>query len=258
MKRLLTALVLVPAAVGLIFLAPPIAVRAALALVGLLCLREFYGLLQGAGIRPYSGFGLVAGALLIAVPTLPHPGYLTAVTLAVLGMAAVNRRAVAETYPSASATLFGIAYIGAPLMLAGLLHSLSPHWIFFALLVVWVGDSAAYYVGRSIGRRKLAPHVSPGKTWEGTIGSVVLGTAAGGAYLYFAHPIELAPWAIAALPCLVNVAGQIGDLAESAVKRGAGAKDSGKLLPGHGGMLDRMDGALFAFPAVYLFLAILG
>jgi len=258
MKRVLTALVLIPVALGLIFFAPPMIVRAALALVGALCLHEFFGLMRGMGFHPFSMAGLTAGAMLIVVPTLPHPGFLVALCLLLLGTATLDKHPVEETFSSASSTLFGVVYTCAPFALATHLHSLSPHWIFLPLLVVWAGDSAAYYVGRAIGHRKLAPRVSPGKTWEGTIGSVVFGTTVGAAYLHFVHPIELTPWVMVALPCVVNVAGQIGDLAQSALKRGAGAKDSGTLLPGHGGVLDRMDGALFAFPAVYLFLAILG
>jgi phosphatidate cytidylyltransferase len=258
MKRVLTALVLIPVAVGLIFFAPPVVVRGALALVGMLCLQEFFGLMSRIGIRPFVGAGLVAGAMLIALPTLPHPGFLVALCLLVLGTATLDSRPVEDTYSSASSTLFGVVYTCAPFALAVYLHSMSPHWIMLPLVIGWAGDSAAYYVGRAIGRRKLAPRVSPGKTWEGSIGSVVFGTAVGAAYLHLIHPIQLDLWVMIALPCVVNIAGQIGDLAESALKRGAGAKDSGTLLPGHGGVLDRMDGSLFAFPAVFLFLAILG
>lgn len=258
MTRVLTALVLIPVALGLIFLAPPVVVRAALALVGMLCLHEFYGLMGRLKIRPFQVAGLVAGAMLIAVPTLPHPGFLVALCVLLLGTATFDSRPVEETYSSASSTLFGVIYTCAPFALAAHLHGLSPHWIFLPLAIGWAGDSAAYYVGRAIGKHKLAPSVSPGKTWEGTIGSIVLGTIVGAAYLHYVHPVVLAPWAVIALPCVVNIAGQIGDLAESALKRGAGAKDSGTLLPGHGGFLDRMDGSLFAFPAVYLFLLILG
>lgn len=258
MKRVLTALVLIPVALGLIFLAPPVVVRAALALVGMLCLQEFYGLVRQKGVRPYSLAGLAAGGLLVLLPTLPHPGFLVALLLVLLAAATLDSRPVEETYASCSSTFFGVVYACGPFAIAAHLHALGAHWIFLPLLVGWVGDSAAYYVGRAFGRHKLAPSLSPGKTWEGTIGSVVLGTMAGAVYLYYFVPGVLAPWALVVLPCIVNVAGQIGDLAESALKRGSGTKDSGSILPGHGGALDRMDGSLFAFPAVYLFLVILG
>ncbi len=258
MKRVLTALVLIPVALGLIFLAPPLFVRAALAAVGLLCLREFYGLVRQRGVQPYAVAGMAAGAVLVLLPTLLNQGFLIVLLLVLLAMATLDSRAVAETYGSSAATFFGVVYTCGPLAIAAHLHALSPHWIFLPLLVSWVGDSAAYYVGRAIGKHKLAPQLSPGKTWEGTIGSVMLGTAAGVVYLQAVMPDILAFWAMIALPLTTNVAGQIGDLAESALKRGSGAKDSGQILPGHGGALDRMDGTLFAFPAVYVFLLILG
>jgi phosphatidate cytidylyltransferase len=258
MKRVLTALVLIPAAIGLIFLAPPLIVRAALAAVGLLCLHEFYGLVRQRGVRPYTMAGMAAGGLLVLLPTLLNQSFLIVLLLALLGLATLDTRAVEETYGSSSSTLFGVAYACGPFAIAAHLHALSPHWIFLPLLISWVGDSAAYYVGRAIGKHKLAPRLSPGKTWEGTIGSAVLGTAAGVVYLQAVMPDILAFWAMIALPLATNAAAQVGDLAESALKRGPGTKDSGQILPGHGGALDRMDGCLFAFPTVYLFLLILG
>jgi phosphatidate cytidylyltransferase len=258
MKRVLTALVLIPAALGLIFLAPPLLARAALAAVGLLCLHEFYGLVSRRGARPYPLAGMAAGALLVLLPALLNQGYLIVLLLALLGLAALSGRTVEETYAASAATFFGVVYACGPFAIAAHLHALSPHWLFLPLLISWVGDSTAYYVGRAIGRHKLAPRLSPGKTWEGTIGSAVLGTAAGALYLQAAMPGMLALWAMVALPLATNAAGQIGDLAESALKRASGTKDSGQILPGHGGALDRMDGALFAFPTVYVFLLILG
>jgi phosphatidate cytidylyltransferase len=106
-----------------------------------------------------------------------------------------------------------------------------------------------------LGRRKLAPSISPGKTWVGAIASLLLGSAAGTAYLLHFQPGAGDVGFFLGLSMVANAAGQLGDLAESVLKRGAGIKDSGELLPGHGGMLDRMDGALFAFPAAYLYLA---
>jgi phosphatidate cytidylyltransferase len=258
MKRVLTALVLIPVALGLIFLAPPLFVRAALAAVGLLCLHEFYGLVRQRGVQPYIVAGMAAGALLVLLPALLNQAFLIVLLLALLGMATLDARAVEQTYGSSAATFFGVVYTCGPLAIAAHLHALSPHWMFLPLLVSWAGDTAAYYMGRAIGKHKLAPRLSPGKTWEGTIGSALLGTAAGAVYLQAVMPEILAFWTMIALPLATNVAGQIGDLAESALKRGSGTKDSGQILPGHGGALDRMDGALFAFPTVFIFLLILG
>jgi phosphatidate cytidylyltransferase len=130
------------------------------------------------------------------------------------------------------------------------LRAISPYWTFFALSLNWAGDIAALYVGRSIGRHKLAPEVSPAKSWEGSIGSTVASVIYGA--LYFPRLLPSVPLAEAlGLTVIANVAGQLGDLCESAIKRGAGVKDSGNLLPGHGGWLDRVDSSLFALPVVY-------
>ena len=113
----------------------------------------------------------------------------------------------------------------------------------------WIGDSGAYYFGRNFGRHKLAPIVSPGKSWEGAAASLVVSVLFG----VFVLPrfVGIGLWQAAAVSVAANIAGQIGDLAESAIKRGAGVKDSGTLLPGHGGMLDRVDSSLFSLPVLY-------
>ena len=125
-----------------------------------------------------------------------------------------------------------------------------------ALLVSWAGDTAALYVGRAFGRHKLAPRVSPSKTWEGSIGSVAGGVLAAAIYAHYLIP-SAALWAVLAVGAAGNIAGQVGDLCESAFKRGAGMKDSGTTLPGHGGWLDRIDSSLFSIPVVYALLRVL-
>jgi phosphatidate cytidylyltransferase len=149
--------------------------------------------------------------------------------------------------------LLGVVYIFGSWKCAILLREIGPYWLLFALAINWVGDIAAYYVGKSIGKHKLAPRVSPGKTWEGAAASIVAALAFGAVYLHrFAPGVS---WIEAlAISALSNAAGQFGDLAESALKRGANVKDSGTLLPGHGGLLDRVDSALFTMPAVYVYL----
>ena len=253
MKRVLTALVLIPLVLGLIFYAPPLAIRAVLALVALLCLSEVLSILRATGAEPFPAAAFAAGAVLV-LTSAPMGAFLVGF-LALLMALALQLQRHETAMLTAASTLFAVVYTCGPFALARRLHEMSPHWLFAALLVNWVGDSAAMYVGKAIGKRKLAPRVSPGKTWEGTIASIVLGTAAGAAYLLRLQPgIELT-FALG-FSLTANVAGQVGDLAESVLKRGAGMKDSGALLPGHGGMLDRMDGALFAFPAAYLYLAV--
>ncbi len=259
MKRVLTALLLIPGVVGLIFWGPPLAVRATLALVALLCLHECLALIRAGGVHPFSIAAYGAGAVLVLAPSAPQPALLIGLAMLLLALSVqrVGSGRAAESFPAAAATLFVVIYACGPFVLAGRLHGLSPHWMFVVLLVNWVGDSTAYFVGRAIGRRPLAPVVSPKKTWEGTIASVVLGTAAGAAYLLHFLP-DVSPALAVGLCLAINVTGQLGDLAESAFKRGVGVKDSGTLLPGHGGMLDRMDSALFSFPALVWLLTIVG
>ena len=126
------------------------------------------------------------------------------------------------------------------------------NWLFYVLVLNWVGDSAAYYFGKAFGRSKMAPLISPNKTWVGAGASLVMAAVVGTGYLYSFNPSDVPLWVAVPLSIWVNVAAQCGDLAESALKRGAAVKDSGGMLPGHGGMLDRVDGLLFSLPACYL------
>ncbi len=144
----------------------------------------------------------------------------------------------------------GFVYIYGPLVLAVYLRRSNPHWLMFALLLSWAGDTAALYVGRAFGRHKLAPIISPQKTWEGGAGSIAGALIAGGIYAHYLIPDT--PLAIVLpLAATGNIAGQLGDLAESALKRRADVKDSGSSLPGHGGWLDRIDSILFTVPVIY-------
>ena len=153
--------------------------------------------------------------------------------------------------------MLGVLYIFGSLRFAIALRAISVYWLFFALSLNWVGDIAALYVGRAIGRHKLAPHVSPAKSVEGSIASVVASVV----YAVFSFS---APAAVRAAGRSAGhrggrqYRGQFGDLCESALKRGAGVKDSGTLLPGHGGWLDRVDSGLFALPVVYVLLTMIG
>ena len=160
--------------------------------------------------------------------------------------------ATAEILPASAASAFALLYIGVPF--AFLLDLFAGHGYRIVLclfLLVWVGDSAAYFVGRALGRHKLAPVLSPGKTVEGTAASLAATVAVG----YWLLPAWFGLNAAHAflLPVIVNVAAQLGDLAESALKRSAGVKDSSTLLPGHGGVLDRVDSLLFAAPALWYY-----
>ena len=153
----------------------------------------------------------------------------------------------------AAAVILGVIYVFGAWRCAIDLRAISPFWILFALAINWVGDIAAFYFGRAFGRHKLAPRVSPGKSWEGAIASMLCAVGIGVAVN---TPLKLGLTVpeMVGLAALCNVAGQVGDLAESAMKRGAGMKDSGAILPGHGGILDRLDSSLFTLPVVYYFL----
>ena len=158
---------------------------------------------------------------------------------------------LADTLPRAALLVFGVTYVFGAWRCAIPLRQASPHWLMYALLVSWTGDIGAYYVGRSFGRHRLAERISPHKSWEGALASVAAALLLAGAYLvYFVGvPIPLAM----ALTAVADAAGQLGDLAESAIKRGAGVKDSGAILPGHGGFFDRVDSTLFTLPVIYVY-----
>ncbi|MGH9582196.1 MAG: phosphatidate cytidylyltransferase, partial [Bryobacteraceae bacterium] len=175
---------------------------------------------------------------------------LTAVAILAF-IVSLTSASLGDILPHVGALLLGAFYTFAPWRLAVDLRYESVHLLFFALALNWAGDSAAYYAGRTWGKHKLTPAISPNKSWEGAIASV-LGSLVFG-LLYLGHFLpRISWWEIAILAVIGNAAGQFGDLAESAMKRGAGVKDSGRVLPGHGGMLDRVDSSLFAIPVVYV------
>ena len=153
--------------------------------------------------------------------------------------------------------MFGVALIALPAIALCYLRSFSPRAVLFLFLIVWSCDSFAYYTGKNLGRRKLAPRVSPNKTWEGTIGGLVGATLVGAVAGTWGILPELGPMRGALAGALASTAGQIGDLVESMWKRGAGVKDSGVFLPGHGGFYDRIDSLLFAGPVLACFVATL-
>jgi phosphatidate cytidylyltransferase len=247
MKRLLTALVLIPVVVGVILAGNEWAVTAVLAVTGLLAYREFDQLAAGNGIARAGWPGMLAGlALLLA----PDPGTIL-VLIAMLGMAlALRARDLKDAMAGGAAFTLGVVYIFGAWRCARELHAIQPHWLMLALLVSWAGDTAALYAGKAFGKHKLAPRVSPAKTWEGAIASFVAGALAGSVYAHFLLPAEPL-YRVLLIAGAGNVAGQIGDLCKSAWKRGAGVKDSGNMLPGHGGWLDRIDASLFSVPVVY-------
>ncbi len=279
-KRIATAVVLIPGVVALILKGSTAIVALALALVILLALFEFFALGDAIGHRAYK-FWTAACALAIVYvqwlqvvlrPRSPGEGVLYSGPIQfvflselrvedvffffLLGVAAITlytKRPLVEALPAAGISSSGLLFVALPVSYAVRIHGIGPlgPWILlFALVITWVGDTAAYFVGRAIGRYKLAPHLSPKKTWEGSIASMA------GALLigwFLSTRINVPAPIVFGLAAVGNVAGQVGDLLESSFKRSAGVKDSGSILPGHGGMLDRIDALILTIPVVWYY-----
>ncbi|HET8656719.1 MAG TPA: phosphatidate cytidylyltransferase [Longimicrobiaceae bacterium] len=271
--RVLVAAVGIPIVVGLIFLGGwPLA--ALLAAVAVFAAREFYAMAEKKGARPLRLVGCVVAVGFVALAALApgagpeRVGFGALLTLAVLAISALAiwvRGVEGEPLLSISTTVMGAVYTGALLSFALFLRHLpgtagprhGTALVFAPILLTWTSDTFAYFVGRAWGTRKLIPRVSPGKTVQGAAGAVVGSMLVALAY---AQLLDRFPtYRLSALEALlfglvISVTAQLGDLVESLLKRDAGVKDSGTLLPGHGGALDRFDSLLFTLPLAYLFL----
>jgi phosphatidate cytidylyltransferase len=260
-KRLLTALWVVPILVAAVWFDEPLPWLTVLAaLWGMLAVTEFYRLGEKIKLAPLTWFGLAWTFLFIISPQIKSD-YLTSSTLLASGVVIsliwiIARRKQEGAFSSWAWTLGGILYVGFLLSYYVALRGLDDgrNWVFLALVVTFASDSAAYFVGRALGRHKLAPTISPGKTWEGTIGGF-LGAIVIALLFTLPTPLQLPIGYGQAiiLGILISLFGQLGDLAESLLKRSTGAKDSGSLLAGHGGFLDRMDSIVFAGVVVYYY-----
>lgn len=262
----------VPVAVGAVY-AGGWVLAALLALVAILAAREFFRMAELRSARPLNLLGAAgAAAFVVAGATAPargweNPAFAGVAVVLVLACAAgaIWARGV-EGQPllSVSTTVFGALYTGM-LLASGLLLREMPGvvepWhgtalVFAPVLLTWTNDTAAYFVGRAFGRRKLIPRVSPGKTVEGTLGAVVGTIIAAVAYSWVLGGFgayRIGPLEAAAFGALISASAVVGDLVESLLKRDVGVKDSGTLLPGHGGALDRFDSLLFTLPIAYAF-----
>lgn len=282
MKRVLTALILIPLVLLAVLKAPNWLFAVLTGVVAVLAYVEFLGLAERYG-KPFRALSLLLMLTLFGIviwSTLPSASAVAVLVAFVLFLglapfvylcAGMPRAELATVLPGAGISYIGLSYIGFSLATLVFLRMTTAGWFFvlFTFFVVWLGDTAAYYVGRSVGQFKFSPRISPKKTWEGAAASIVASAVVGvimvavapslarlllNAHLlngpeYFASP----NYGIAALIAVgINIAAQVGDLLESLIKRGAGVKDSGTLLPGHGGVLDRIDALLFAVPVALL------
>jgi phosphatidate cytidylyltransferase len=262
------------------------------AAVALVTVQEFLKLTESYGVEPlrlptYIFVGLFF--LLLAATAVGETPPVSALKFVLgLGFAcaaapflfltiSMRRAQMSSAYPAAAASTFAFVYIAAPLAMLVQLRQqwAGAFWLLYLLLVVWAGDIFAYFVGRSVGRHLMAPRVSPKKTWEGAAASLAASLLV--TSLLFSHALEISSfllrvglierrdglfalekremWPIILLTVALNIAAQLGDLVESLIKRGAGVKDSGTILPGHGGMLDRIDALLFAAPLLWYYAA---
>lgn len=292
LKRIATAVVLIPIVLALILRAPVPLLAAVTGVVALLTVREFLQLTASYGVKPmrWPTYVFVAAFFVLLGLNFGNdkPLLSTAIFIYCIGFAAaiapffaltigMRRQELATGYPAAAASVFAFAYIALPL---GMLLQLRQQWagafyLLYLLLVVWAGDIFAYFVGKTMGRHLMAPRISPKKTWEGAAASLAASLIVGWLLFRYAEPISMsflsagliarpdglygaeipAMGGVIVLTIMLNIAAQLGDLVESLIKRGAGVKDSGSILPGHGGMLDRVDALLFAAPVLWFYAA---
>ena len=287
MKRIITAIILIPLVLLLVFKAPLWAIALATCIVALLAMHEYLHIVRQYGVEPSKllTYGLTVALFIAAfVGMLPtrHSWSLIVLSLSpfLFLTGAMRRDSLREGLSSSVYSSFGLIYVALALTTLVWIRAEGDgvFWIVVLFATVWAGDSVAMYVGKAFGRHKLAPRVSPNKTWEGSIGSVIgslffslialhyrwfiissdrpMRASAGvEGWESFVPPAPLVINFVL-LVIILNIAGQLGDLVESVIKRGADVKDSGSLLPGHGGILDRIDALLFAAPVLWYYLII--
>ena len=265
MARILSAIILIPAAILIVIFATPALYLIAIGIVGTICLYEYFGLVRSMGIRAQPWFAcLVFWILLIAFRQGKYPGsVLVTLVLLVAFLSAMwrYRQPIRERALSLMAELLGILYITLFLYPAIPVRydfggKTGLQWTLVLLLVIWMNDTAALVAGKTIGKTPFAPALSPKKTWEGAIAGLLVGTGIAAAIRPLLFP-DLPMVAVVIASVLVGISGQLGDLAESMLKRAAEVKDSSHIIPGHGGVLDRMDSLLFAIPVLYFYLLVL-
>jgi phosphatidate cytidylyltransferase len=293
LKRILTAVVLIPIVLLLVLRAPVSVVALVTALVALLAVQELLKISEAYKIRPFQWptYIFVGLFFLFLAVNLGHDTpllstsvfagtatFVASMATFVLLVIGMRRADLSTGFPAAMTSAFAFAYVALPLgCLVQIREQAAGAFLLLYLLVmVWAGDIFAYFVGRSLGRHLMSPRISPKKTWEGAAASMIASIGVGMLLYNYALPIstalfnahliekkdglfalEKAPlWPVILLSAVLNIAAQLGDLVESLIKRGANIKDSGTILPGHGGMLDRVDALLFAAPVLWYYAAL--
>jgi len=258
--RLASGIVLVAGMLGAIWYAPPAVFLLVLGIILVAACIELTDLMLLAGVGMSRGAaiaGSLAACAAVAVPGATSGLLLVAIMLALLVAVLATRKPAPDVPAAAAAAVFPVIYLAVPLALAAVIRDTRGREVLLlGLLVVWISDTAQFYVGSAIGKRKLAPAISPKKSVEGAIGGLVGGIAAMAAIGRFWLPLVSLPVLACAGAVLVGL-GIAGDLFESLLKRSANVKDSSALIPGHGGVLDRIDALLFVLPGYYLILALL-
>jgi phosphatidate cytidylyltransferase len=289
-KRVATAVVLIPLVLLLVLKAPLYVLALVAGAVAVLAIAELLKLVTPYGVQPLTlaTYVFVALFFVFAIFASSNRTPEDATTAVLYGIAvtaalapfvfltvAMRRTDLASGYPAAAASSFAFGYVAIPMALLVQIRQLPAGaiWTIYTLLAVWAGDIFAYFIGKSLGRHRMSPRISPKKTWEGAGASIVASVIVGTLWIQHAPGISSALlrvgliersggmwgleqpplWPVILLSGVVNIAAQLGDLVESLIKRGAGVKDSGTILPGHGGMLDRIDAMLFAVPVVWAY-----
>lgn len=258
MTRVLSALVLLPVVIGTIWFLPPEGTLLLALIAAVLAFSEYCAIARALGVWVPGGIG-GAAVVLVCYALWRSDNFVHVILMSafiVVGAISVARgRPAPGVLADASATLFAPLYLGLPLGALAAVRLDSGgggrEAVMLLLVVIVISDSAQFYTGRALGRRPLAPTISPKKTVEGAIGGMVFGTLAMsvGGHWVFTSPV----WMLALLGAAISMLGIVGDLFESLLKRSAGVKDSSNLIPGHGGVLDRIDSWLFAAPVYYMF-----
>jgi len=262
--RILSAAILGPVVVLLVVYSPPLLFLVCVGAVGTLSLFEYFRMMRSMGLRVHPSFGYAAFWVLLAglrQKWLPAAAIIAAVVMAGFLSAMWRRHSPRDRAAGLMADLLGVFYLGFLLYPAVPLRfdfgeKLGLHWTILLFTVIWVGDCMALVVGKTMGRTAFARQISPKKTNEGAVGGLFAGVAAAALLQHF-WCTDLPLGHVLVVSLLVGAFGQLGDLAESMLKRAAEVKDSSTIIPGHGGILDRIDSLLFAFPVLYIYLLVL-